>query len=86
MPKVNFKAYERPEKKDPLPSMIEVITATYGPYLKAAQVADCLGIKRDLIYGLLKAGAIKSRRLGGDNGTIRISVIDLVKFMDKKEG
>jgi len=81
MPKADFKAYQQPKKIDKLPSMIEVITATYGPYLNSTQAAKCLNLGRTRMYELLKAGAIKAKRMGSDNGTIRISVIDLVRFM-----
>jgi predicted DNA-binding transcriptional regulator AlpA len=82
MPKVDFKAYTRVKEKNALPSQLDIIISKYGLYLKASQVAECLGIKRDLIYGLLSIGSIKSKRIGGPNGTIRISAVELAKYMD----
>lgn len=80
MPKIDFKAYARPPKPDRLPSTLEVIVATYGPVLSVQQLMECLDIRRDLAYGLLSAGTIKSKRIGR---VIRVPATAVAEFLER---
>lgn len=80
MPKVDFKSYQKPEKSD-MPSMIDIVVSKYGIYLTIDQFAECIGIKYNLAYGLVRAGTIKSSRTRGHSGSYRIAAVDIVKHM-----
>lgn len=80
MPKVNFKSYE---PKLSSPTQLEIIVAQYGPYLTANEFAQCLKIKRTIVYGLLKAKQITHTRTSGDSGSYRIAASDIVKYAER---
>jgi hypothetical protein len=82
MSKVNFKSYQD-SKQSGQPSQIEIVATLYGPYLSISKFAECIGVKYNLAYGIVKSGLVKVSRTRGHSGAYRISAVDVVKYMDK---
>jgi excisionase family DNA binding protein len=81
MPKV--KSYIAPAPpRERLPSDLEVVSATYGPYLTVEQAAKCLHRSYGTVYGFVRAGALAASRTGRSGGYI-IPATALVEFARK---
>jgi hypothetical protein len=78
MSKVNFKAYLTPEKER-LPSDLEVIVATYGPFLTIAETAKCLKRERKAVEAWIHAGKLEAKR-EGERGSYIISATSIIRF------
>jgi hypothetical protein len=79
MPKVNFKSYKT--KAQSLPSELEIIVATYGPYLDVNALMSCLHRHRDFVYQILKSGQLPSKKIGRDG--YLVSAVDLVTYINE---
>jgi excisionase family DNA binding protein len=63
MPRVNFKSYQNSEPSG-MPSELQLIVSTYGPYLTIKDAAQCLRRTYGTVYGLVRAGELKAARTG----------------------
>lgn len=79
MPKVNFKSYLTPARER-LPSDLEIVVATYGPFLTVEETAACLKKHRKTIETLIKTGKLKAGH-NGPRGAYIISATAIVKFV-----
>ncbi|ADU27920.1 helix-turn-helix domain-containing protein [Ethanoligenens harbinense] len=83
MPRVNFKGYLAPAKEH-LPSDLEVVVATYGPYLSLNDAATCIKRDRRTVEKLIKSGDIPASRTS-KSGFYIIAATDLVRFIHKSK-
>lgn len=79
MPKVDFKAYARPTRER-LPSELEVLVATYGPYLSIKDVMACLKRGHTMVSQIISSGELPSSRTGPGGSRI-IAATDLVRYI-----
>lgn len=79
MPKVDFKAYARPERER-LPSDLEVLVSTYGPYLSLKDTAASLKRERHAVMQLIHSGALPASRTS-PKGPYIIAATDLIRYV-----
>lgn len=80
VPKVNFKSYLSPVPVERLPSDLEVIVATYGPYLTVTEVAECLKRDRRTVERWLRSHELEASQ-GGRGKSYIVPATSVVKFV-----
>lgn len=81
MPRVRAFGSAPPQKKKrTLPTMLEMILATYGPTLDSVQVMAVLHVGRTTLCTLTTSGVLPCRRIGGHRV---FSAIDINEFLEE---
>ena len=80
MPRVNFKSYMNDSNS--IPTELQIIVSTYGPYLTLKDAAQCLHRSYETIYDLVRSGTLKASRTGKRGGYI-IPANAIITFVKK---
>jgi hypothetical protein len=58
-----------------MPSVLQLIVSCYGPFLSLKDAAECLHRSYEIIYALVRSGALRACRTGKNGGYMSLQMI-----------